>query len=76
VRRLQLQNHDGNENSDNAIAERFDPVCFHASECNTGGPARKPAALDLEFGRGEPVTSKMGDSIDSNCTGPCREATI
>src|ERR1700730_4411441 len=38
MRRLQLQNHDGNENSDNAIAERFDPVRFHASECNTGGP--------------------------------------
>src|SRR5205814_2767851 len=36
VRGLQLQNHDGNENSDNAIAERFDPVGFHAWECNTG----------------------------------------
>src|SRR2546430_2656382 len=36
VRGLQLQNHDGNENSDNAIAERFDPVRFHSRECNTG----------------------------------------
>ena len=37
VRRLQLQNHDGNENGDNAIAERLDPTRFHAPECNTGG---------------------------------------
>src|SRR5207302_4685653 len=37
VRRLQLQNHDGNENGDNAIAECFDPVRFHALECNTRG---------------------------------------
>jgi hypothetical protein len=37
VRRLQLQNHDGNENGDDAIAECFDPVRFHAPECNTGG---------------------------------------
>ena len=52
VRRLQLQNHDGNENSDNAITERFHPVRFHASECNIDAPGRKPATLDPEFGRG------------------------
>jgi hypothetical protein len=33
VRGLQLQNHDGNENGDDAVAERFEPVRFHASEC-------------------------------------------
>ncbi len=33
VRGLQLQNHDGNENGDGAIAERFEPVGFHAPEC-------------------------------------------
>jgi hypothetical protein len=32
VRRLQLQNHDGNKNGDNAIAECFDPVGSHALE--------------------------------------------
>jgi len=32
MRRLQLQNHDGNENGDNAIAECFDPVRSHAPE--------------------------------------------
>ena len=69
VRGLQLQNHDGNENGDNAIAERFDPVRLHAPECNTGGPGRKPAALDPECGRGEPATSEIGESIDSNCYG-------
>jgi hypothetical protein len=36
VRGLQLQNHNGNENGDNAVAERLDPVCFHPPECNTG----------------------------------------
>ena len=69
VRGLQLQNHDGNENGDNAIAERFDPVRLHAPECNTGGPGRKPAALDPECGRGEPATSEIAESIDSNCYG-------
>src|ERR1700736_4346648 len=66
VRGLQLQNHDGNENGDHAIAERFDPVRFHAPECNTRGLARKPAALDLELG-GESLTSEMDESIDLNC---------
>jgi hypothetical protein len=51
VRRLQLQNHDGNENGENAIAERFDPVRFHASECNTGEFARNSTALDRELRR-------------------------
>ena len=32
VRRLQLQNHDGNENGHHAVAERFDPVRSHALE--------------------------------------------
>jgi hypothetical protein len=32
VRRLQLQDHDGNENSHNTIAERFDPVRSHTPE--------------------------------------------
>jgi hypothetical protein len=30
MRRFQLQNHDGNENGHNAVAERFDPVRSHA----------------------------------------------
>jgi len=30
VRRLQLQDHDGNEDRHHAIAERFDAVRFHA----------------------------------------------
>ena len=46
MRRLQLQNHDGNENGHNAVAERFDPVCSHAPECNMGGPTRKGVGLD------------------------------
>ena len=29
VRGLQFQNHDGNENGDNTIAERFEPIRFH-----------------------------------------------
>ena len=32
VRRLQLQNHDGDENGDHAIAEGFEPVRFHARD--------------------------------------------
>src|ERR1700736_1461520 len=55
VRGLQLQNHDGNENGDNAIADRFDPVRFHAPKCNMGELARKLAASEID------------ESIDSNC---------
>ena len=33
---LQFQNHDRNENGDDAITERFEPVRSHAPECNTG----------------------------------------
>ena len=44
MRRFQLQNHDGNENGHNAIAERFDPIGSHARECNTGALTRKSVA--------------------------------
>jgi hypothetical protein len=45
VRRFQLQNHDGDKNGDDAIAERFEPVRFHAPECNMRGRARKPRRI-------------------------------
>src|SRR5438132_1354927 len=45
MRGLQLQDHDGNENGDDAITERFEPVRSHAPECNMGEPAQSKSSF-------------------------------
>src|SRR6202011_76017 len=64
MRSLQLQNHDGNENGDYAIAESFDPVRFHGSECNTEGPARKLAWSEV---RGRRLSIRRGPRFQGRC---------
>ena len=41
VRRLQLQNHNRNENGHHAVAERFNPVRFHAATSLARGAWRE-----------------------------------
>ena len=55
MRRFQLQNHDGNENGHNAVAERFDPVRSHAPGNLTRQRSRRKLAIPLEKLAAEPL---------------------